>query len=384
MVGFVIIELLIIKCIIMFFNSIFNYFYIMGEVMSKISVIVPAYNSSEKILRCVNSIIGQTFKDLEIILVDDGSTDDTLNKMNYLLDNDSRIIVLENNKNMGAWYSRNKGIDIATGEYITFVDSDDFLSLDTYSSVNSAIDDFNSPDIVRYSQNSYLDFGKYRVNISFFSNNIFNNLRGVLNPKESHEYVALETPGVCNKVFKRSLIADTRFPNFKWEDYPFCTFLLGKADSVAFSNSGKYFYCHSSNFDNTTMKDTRRASSNLLDIYDCCDLVEKQYKAIDMFCSYEDAIRGNQKIHSLQRVRDIMFSREYSFEEKNEIINLFLRLTEVKYGNIFLDSFYRMLKNEKPFYRMRMDIVENLIYDSSFQVYSSENDLKLRLCKKLK
>lgn len=352
--------------------------------MSKISVIVPAYNSGKKILRCVNSIVGQTFKDLEIILIDDCSTDDTLDKMYSCLDKDSRIVVLENDTNVGAWYSRNKGIDVATGEYVTFVDSDDFLKLDTYDSVNCAINEFNSPNIVRYCQDSYLDFDKYRINISFFSNNLFNDKRGVLNPKNSQKYVALETPGVCNKVFRRDLIADTRFPNIKWEDYPFCTFLLGKADSVAFANSGKYFYCHSSKFDNTTLKDTKNASTSLLDIYDCCDLVEEQYKIANIFENYETAIRGNQKIHSLQRVRDIMFSSKYSIEEKQEIINLILRLTEVKYGDVFSDPFYQILKKEKLFYRFRMDIVENLIYDSRFQSYSSENDLKVRLRKKLK
>ena len=153
---------------LIFLILLFNYFYIMGEIMSKISVIVPAYNSGKKILRCVNSIVGQTFKDLEIILIDDCSTDDTLDKMYSCLDKDSRIVVLENDTNVGAWYSRNKGIDVATGEYVTFVDSDDFLKLDTYDSVNCAINEFNSPNIVRYCQDSYLDFDKYRINISFF------------------------------------------------------------------------------------------------------------------------------------------------------------------------------------------------------------------------
>lgn len=348
--------------------------------MNKFSVIVPAYNSASKICRCVNSIISQSFKDLEIILIDDASNDDTLAKMEYCASKDPRIIVFHNNKNMGAGYSRNIGIEASSGNYVTFVDSDDFLLAKTYEGVNGVIQDSSNPDIVRFKQKAFLDFDKFRINVSFFSNNIFNNLKVGLVPRDNQWYVALESPGVCNKFFSRELIDETRFPCSKWEDYPFCTFLLGKASSIQFSHNGGYIYCLPFNRGNTTFNDMSGSLDKITDIFDCCDLVEKRYKEADIFDIYKDAIRGNQKIHSLQRARDIMFSNFYSKEEKRTIINLLINLTEIKYGDVFSDPFYNFLKENNLFYRFRMDMIEHL-YSESLENCKSEDDVKMKIKK---
>lgn len=348
--------------------------------MCKISVIVPAYNASGKLRECVDSILNQTYKDLEIIIVDDCSKDDTFKIMEDYAEKDSRVKILKNEMNRGAGYTRNQGLDIATGSYITFVDSDDYLELDTYEAVIRAIKENNNPDVVRFDQNSFLEFGNFRVSLNFFTNNIFNNHRGVLNPKKDQRYVALETPGVCNKVFKRELIGDTRFvEGKKWEDYPFCTFLLAKADKVVFTDKGGYIYRHSVKGDNTTLGDVKKPTDRTLEIYDCCDLLEAEYKQADLFDTYEKALRGNQKIHSTQRVRDVMFSRSYSHEQKKEIINSLLNLTEVKYGPVFSDGMYLSLKKEKMFYAGRMAVVEKVYSDPSSRTETSEAVLKSKI-----
>ena len=242
--------------------------------MSKISVIVPAYNTGNKLRECVDSILNQSHKDLEVILVDDCSSDNTYSVMCEYQEKDSRVRVFKNAINSGAGHLRNVGLEEATGEYVTFVDSDDYLDLDTYSAVNDAIRLNNSPDIIRFDQNSFLDMGRLKVNLNFFTNNVYNGKNGVLIPTQEQRYVSLETPGVCNKVFKRSLIGDTRFvEGIKWEDYPFCTFLLGKADKVVFIRDGGYNYRHSLKCDNTTLGDVKKPSSRMLEIYDCCDIL---------------------------------------------------------------------------------------------------------------
>jgi len=91
-----------------------------------ISIIVPIYNTAQYLRRCLNSIISQTFKDLEIILVDDGSTDDSPRICDEYLKQDSRIKVIHK-KNAGSVLARHDGAVISSGEYITFVDSDDFI-----------------------------------------------------------------------------------------------------------------------------------------------------------------------------------------------------------------------------------------------------------------
>lgn len=96
----------------------------------KVSVIVPVYNVEKYLSRCIESLIGQTFNDIEIILINDGSTDKSLNIINKYRAKDKRIKLI-NNENRGVSYSRNIGIKESVGEYIMFVDSDDWIDKDT-------------------------------------------------------------------------------------------------------------------------------------------------------------------------------------------------------------------------------------------------------------
>ena len=89
----------------------------------KVSVIIPVYNCENYIKQCIYSVINQTYKNLEIIIINDGSTDKSMEFINRL--NDERIIVINLENNKGVGYSRNQGIDRATGDYICFIDSDD-------------------------------------------------------------------------------------------------------------------------------------------------------------------------------------------------------------------------------------------------------------------
>ena len=94
--------------------------------MAKVSVIVPVYNGKKYINKCVNSILRQTFKDIEIILVEDGSTDNTLDILKEYEKRFSNVKVIESS-NLGAGGARNMGLDASHGEYILFVDADDFF-----------------------------------------------------------------------------------------------------------------------------------------------------------------------------------------------------------------------------------------------------------------
>lgn len=96
---------------------------IMG-VMKKVSVIIPVYNNSLYLDECIRSVVDQTYKNLEIIFVDDKSTDNSLDVIGKYHDN--RIKVVKLRKNSGAAIARNKGVEVATGDYICFLDSDDF------------------------------------------------------------------------------------------------------------------------------------------------------------------------------------------------------------------------------------------------------------------
>ena len=96
----------------------------------KVSIIVPVWNPGPGISRCVESLRGQTLEDIEMIFVDDCGTDSAMDVVHAAAKEDSRIRILENPENLGPGISRNKGIEVARGEYLSFVDADDYVDLD--------------------------------------------------------------------------------------------------------------------------------------------------------------------------------------------------------------------------------------------------------------
>lgn len=97
----------------------------------KVSVIIPVYNVEKYLHECLDSVVNQTLKEIEIICVDDGSTDGSLSILQEYADNDSQVIVIKNKENSGLSITRNNGLDIAKGEYVYFLDSDDKIELDS-------------------------------------------------------------------------------------------------------------------------------------------------------------------------------------------------------------------------------------------------------------
>ena len=109
----------------------------------KVSVIVPVYNVEKYLERCVNSLKNQTLKEIEIILVDDNSTDSSLEICNKMAAEDSRIKVIHK-ENEGAGKARNAALLVASGEYIGFADSDDFVEADMYKTLCGKAEKYNS------------------------------------------------------------------------------------------------------------------------------------------------------------------------------------------------------------------------------------------------
>lgn len=108
--------------------------------MPKISVIVPVYNVEKYLPKCLDSICNQTLKDIEIICVNDCSPDDSLDVLQGYADKDERIKIVNREKNGGLAAARNSGLDLACGDYIAFVDSDDYISLDFCEKLINASD----------------------------------------------------------------------------------------------------------------------------------------------------------------------------------------------------------------------------------------------------
>lgn len=130
--------------------------------MILVSVIIPVFNADEFLVQCIESIINQTLKEIEIICINDGSTDKSLEILNKYAKNDNRIIII-NQDNKGAAFSRNVGIDIATGKYLSFLDADDFFDLDMLNKV-------------------YLKAEKTKCDICVFRSSSYNNITNKITP----------------------------------------------------------------------------------------------------------------------------------------------------------------------------------------------------------
>ena len=165
-----------------------------------ISIIIPVYNNEERVLRCINSLISQSYKNLEIILINDGSTDKSEEKI--LSVKDERIKYFSQ-KNSGPSIARNKGLDVAKGDYITFIDSDDYILSDAYETIVSEINSTNA-DIVSFNIKKKLSENKTIVVKEPYSSE--------MTWQEFYKNFLLHNGlcSLCNKVFKSTLFHNIR------------------------------------------------------------------------------------------------------------------------------------------------------------------------------
>ena len=212
----------------------------MKDNLKLISVIVPVYNVELYLERCSDSIIGQTYKNLEIILVDDGSTDKSGKICDIYENKDSRVRVLHK-CNGGLSSARNKGLELATGEYIGFVDSDDYIALDMYERFYSFIledVDLVCCGIVR------IDKKGHKTMTGHAKGTICLNNKQSVKELLMRRYLAFSA---CDKLYKRKIIGEIRFPdNRVCEDLPFTYNVVKRCKKVVNIGSCKYFYSYRS------------------------------------------------------------------------------------------------------------------------------------------
>ncbi|EOS48867.1 hypothetical protein C809_01978 [Lachnospiraceae bacterium MD335] len=203
----------------------------------KISVIVPIYNVERLLCRCIESIRKQTYKNLEIILVDDGSPDNSGDICEDYADKDRRIKVIHK-CNGGLSDARNIGIEFASGEYICFVDSDDWLDLDMLELLHKVCVD-RKADIVECSyRNVYADYIQEETCCTaeiIEADSIFA-LEGMLDWKYFK-------PVAWNKLYKKSVLGDIRYPLGKIHEDEFTTYkYFYNANKLVYVDVSKYNY----------------------------------------------------------------------------------------------------------------------------------------------
>jgi len=185
--------------------------------MAAVSVIIPVYNTEKYLRRCLDSVCNQTLKDLEIICIDDASPDASASILSEYAARDARIRVLTFDENRGAAAARNAALEIACGEYVAFVDSDDWPEIDFYERLILAANRDNS-DIAKG------DY-RYQSNSSFAARHDNDQIR---EDKNMFSY------GYCSAVFRRATIGELRFPQLiDMEDPVFAFSVALRANRVS-------------------------------------------------------------------------------------------------------------------------------------------------------
>ena len=201
----------------------------------KITVIIPMYNTEEYIERCIKSAINQTYKNLEIIIVNDGSTDNSLQICERLKKEDDRIKII-NQENKGVSGARNTGLEAATGEYIGFIDSDDFLEENMYEKLMGYIEEYDA-DLA--SARAYMIDRNGILEVSHYNNYVdsFVDEKSILK-----SYVdGFLTIAVWDKLFKREVIGNVRFDSTVFcEDAKFVLDVCSKVNKVVCTSERLY------------------------------------------------------------------------------------------------------------------------------------------------
>lgn len=288
----------------------------------KISIIIPSYNEENNISRCLDSLINQTFKDFEILCVDDGSTDKTFEIIKKYSIKDKRIIPLKNPKK-GVSSARNFGIANANGNYIGFVDSDDYIQPQMYEFLYRAIIE-NQCDfsVCNYKKTSEFIIKKFKYKSEIFQPENFISFCDNNFTVENE----LVFSSACTKLISKSFLNNIRFENYKiGEDTVFNSEIYSKSNKCVFVDAELYSY-----FINTE-------SVSFTELWN-----EKWYDLLQTrFISYDILKIKNSILSDFYLERGMKFLLSYRFNLKGSPNEIKFKKNINKYFKNYIKSFLK-------------------------------------------
>lgn len=269
----------------------------------KISIIVPVYNSENYLRQCLESILNQNIKNIEIIIINDGSIDNSTSIINDFEKKDSRIKSIYNTVGSGnPGTPRNQGIDIATGEYITFVDSDDYIEKDYYSNMLEKIGD-NSPDII---------FSSGFYNINEKSRNLKKYHYANFNNQKKEGFKTHESFMIWDKLFRTDFIKTLKI-------------YLGEtkaAVDVPFIFKAYYYALYTIQKDNVFGYNYRRETENSVTVNwrmkTSCDFELEAYQSVYDWLIKESVNSAYKKNIKIKQVNSLLYTLKVISQEHFE------------------------------------------------------------------
>lgn len=215
-----------------------------------ITVIIPVYNVEKYLKRCIESVLKQTYTNLEIIIINDGSTDKSKNICdNYEL-LDIRVKVIHQ-RNAGVSYSRNKGLDIAKGDYIMFVDGDDYIKKDMIENLYIEINNNNN---ISYVACGYINENKkLNQNMVIPSKKYFMTGKEALYTYFNQSKFEMNYCNVWGKLYNKDIFKSLRFKNVNFEDFLIMPYILLQCKNIVYLPYAGYYYSY--NYQSITNND---------------------------------------------------------------------------------------------------------------------------------
>ncbi|MDO5852425.1 MAG: glycosyltransferase family 2 protein [Methanobacteriaceae archaeon] len=273
----------------------------------KVSIIIPVYNSQETISRCLDTILNQTYKNIEIVIVDDGSTDESYSLIKLKINNDPRIKLIKK-KNTGVSDSRNYALQIVTGEYITFVDSDDWIELNLIEKMVETLER-EKVDIVCC--NYYLNYKDNRQRKVERKESKIDKLEA-LNPSSKYYFTT-----VWGKLFKKNIINDLQFRTdiFYSEDTLFYIQTLMNSNSIYWVKEILYHYYVN---ENGAIKNKKNEK-----------FITDFYARKEIYDLYKIEI-SNKKLHNKAKIYAMYSAINVLYEYNNDKVIDDIKLNEIK------------------------------------------------------
>lgn len=243
-----------------------------------ISVIIPVYNVSEYIDECVESIVHQTYKDIEILLINDGSTDDSGEKCHVWAEKDKRIKVIDK-KNEGQAVCRNIGVRLAKGELITFVDSDDWIHVTMLEELFNAmkVADADIAMCEAYTQQANGKFSRYSLQ---------HLEQPVIDIQKEPEFLLTVRYTMWSKIYKKSLFIENEIeePSIKFEDFATVPIVYALSKKIACVDKALYYYRYR---DSSTVRDVSYAADRIKAL----EYMMRNFETRDMVCQWYEILK---------------------------------------------------------------------------------------------
>lgn len=319
----------------------------------KVSIVIPVYNAEQFLRECIESCVNQTLKEIEVICVNDGSTDDSLQILKEYAEKDKRVKII-NKENAGYGHSMNIGMDMAKGEYIGIVESDDFVEPNMYELLYDAAEkngvDFAKGDFYRFIE---ID-GKYdRRYLKSAYNSYYNR---VIDPRENIEafHFNMQT---WSGIYKRSFLRENNIrhnetPGASFQDNGFYFFTYCNAKSVFYINSPVYNY----RFDNPNSSVHNKGKT---------DMIKREFDYIQEYIKdnrLNETYRGlyywkkfKSYLYTVERIA-YELKRDFFFDFSTEYKNLLNEgvLSEKYFGKNDWETLLWIAENPEEYYDLRI------------------------------